>query len=185
MPEVIVVDYDPSWPEVFEHLRASVWPSVRDLATSIEHVGSTSVAGLAAKPIIDITIVVPTASQIRQVIERLATLGYRHRGDLGVPGREAFARPGGTPAHHLYACPEGIAGLRNPVAVRDYLRRNPIAAQDYGALKKQLAARFPDDIDAYVEGKTDFILAILARSGFSAGELAEIRAINRKPERAG
>src|SRR4051812_34275182 len=172
MPQVIVVDYDPSWPELFEQLHASIWPCVRELATSIEHVGSTSVEGLAAKPVIDMVIVVPTASAIGPVIERLATLGYRHRGDLGVPGREAFTRPDGTPAHHLYACVEGNRGLRNHLAVRDYLRRNPPAARDYGALKKQLAARFPNDIDGYVEGKSDFILEILARSGFSRGELA-------------
>jgi GrpB-like predicted nucleotidyltransferase (UPF0157 family) len=185
MPTVTVVDYDPSWPAVFEQLRATIWPSVRDLATTIEHVGSTSVVGLAAKPIIDMTIVVPTAREMEPAIDRLAALGYRHRGDLGVPGREAFARPEGTPAHHLYACVEGNLGLRNPLAMRDHLRRNPSAAREYGALKKQLAARFPDDIDSYVEGKTDFILSILAGAGFSAGELAEIRAINRKPERAG
>ena len=185
MATVIVVDYDPSWPAVFEQLRAAIWPAVRDLATSIEHMGSTSVVGLAAKPIIDMTIVVPTVSQMGLLIDRLAMLGYRHRGDLGVPGREAFARPDGTPAHHLYACVKGNLGLRNPLAVRDHLRRNPSGAREYGALKRQLAARFPDDIDGYVEGKTDFILAILAREGFSPSELAEIRAINQKPERGG
>jgi GrpB-like predicted nucleotidyltransferase (UPF0157 family) len=182
MATVIVVDYDPSWPALFEQLRATVWPSVRDLASTIEHVGSTSVVGLAAKPIIDMTIVVPTPREMRTVIDRLAALGYRHRGDLGVPGREAFARPEGTPAHHLYACVKGNLGLRNALAVRDHVRRNPLAAREYGALKKQLAARFPDDIDGYVEGKTDFILSILARSGFSRGELAEIRGINFKPQ---
>lgn len=185
MATIIVVEYDPSWPENFEQLRDTIWPSIRDLAASIEHVGSTSVEGLAAKPVIDMTIVLPTASRMEPAIDRLAALGYRHRGDLGVPGREAFARPDGTPAHHLYACVEGNLGLRNPMAVGDYLRRNRSAAREYGALKRQLAARFPDDVDGYVEGKTDFILAILARAGFSPGELAEIRAINQKPERAG
>jgi GrpB-like predicted nucleotidyltransferase (UPF0157 family) len=185
MAGITVVDYDPSWPETFERLRASIWPTIRDVALSIEHIGSTSVVGLAAKPVIDMTIVVPPASAMAPLIDRLAAIGYRHRGDLGVPGREAFARPEGTPVHHLYACVEGSVGLRNHLAVRDYLRRNPSAARDYGMLKKQLAERFADDIDSYVEGKTDFILSILAEAGFPAGELDEIRAINRKSERAG
>jgi GrpB-like predicted nucleotidyltransferase (UPF0157 family) len=179
MTKIIVVDYDPTWPETFERLRMCIWPSVCNLATSIEHVGSTSVNGLAAKPVIDMSIVVPTASEMGPLIDRLATLGYRHRGDLGVPGREAFARPPGTADHHLYACVDGNQGLRNHLAVRNYLRCHPSFAETYGTLKKQLAARFADDIDGYVDGKSEFILEILARAGFSPGELAAINAINK------
>ncbi|MDB6083609.1 MAG: dephospho-CoA kinase/protein folding accessory protein, partial [Gammaproteobacteria bacterium] len=147
--------------------------------------GSTSVRGLAAKPVIDMTVVVPAAAAMRTVIDRLAMIGYRHRGDLGVTGREAFARPEGTPDHHLYACVAGMDALRNHLAVRDYLRGSPSAARAYGALKKQLAARFAGDIDGYVDGKTDFILAILAGAGFLPEQIAMIRAINSKPNEAG
>src|SRR5262245_8084049 len=105
---VVVVDYDRAWPEMFAALRAWLWPVVGDLASSIEHIGSTSVPGLAAKPIIDFDIVVPSAERVPAVIERLAGLGYRHRGDLGVPGREAFYRPRSTLAHQLYVCVAGI-----------------------------------------------------------------------------
>lgn len=184
MAKVIVVDYDPSWPAAFERLRAGIWPSIQDLATAIEHVGSTSVPGLAAKPVIDMTIVVPTSAAMEEAIARLASLGYRHRGDLGVPGREAFNRPEGTPEHHLYACVAGNDGLRNHMAVRDHLRGNPEAARAYGSLKKQLAARFVDDIDGYIDGKTEFILEILAQTGFAPGLIAGIRAINSKPQGA-
>jgi GrpB-like predicted nucleotidyltransferase (UPF0157 family) len=118
------------------------------------------------------------------VIDQLAKIGYPHCGDLGVPGREAFGCPDGTPAHHLYACIAGNEGLRNHLAVRDYLRSNPAAAQAYGQLKKQLAARFPDDIDGYIDGKKEFILAILAKTGFSPESIAAIRGINSKPEEA-
>jgi GrpB-like predicted nucleotidyltransferase (UPF0157 family) len=105
------------------------------VSTVIEHVGSTSVPGLAAKPVIDMTVVVPTPAAMGAVIARLATLGYRHRGDLGVPGREAFDRPGGTPDHNLYACVAENDGLRNHLALRDHLRGNPAAARSYGSLK--------------------------------------------------
>ena len=93
MQKVIVVDHDPSWPDIFERLRGGIWPSVAGVAISIEHVGSTSVRGLAAKPIIDMTIVVPGADAVRTVIERLAEIGYRHRGDLGVPGARHLTAP--------------------------------------------------------------------------------------------
>lgn len=178
MPMVEVVNYDPAWPAVFKQLKARVWPAVSDVAVRIEHVGSTAVAGLSAKPVIDMTIVVGTSEQMPMLVERLATIGYRHRGDLGVSGREAFARPPDTPPHHLYACVEGNLALRNHLAIRDSLRRDPAKAQAYGLLKRQLAARFPDDIDAYIEGKTQFLLDILAETGLAPSELDAIRAIN-------
>ena len=178
MNDIVVLDYDPTWSAIFERLRSDIWPVISDLATSIEHIGSTSVEGLPAKPVIDMTVVVAAPSEMPQVIDRLATLGYRHRGDQGVPGREAFARPDGTSAHHLYTCVAGTLGLRNHLAIRDYLRQHPAQAQAYGHLKKRLAAQFPHDIDAYIDGKTRFILEILAVAGFAQAELDEIRAIN-------
>jgi GrpB-like predicted nucleotidyltransferase (UPF0157 family) len=84
MRRVVVVDYDPEWPRVFEALRAGVWEAVRDSAVGIEHIGSTSVPGLAAKPIIDMAIIVASADQVPLVINRLAGIGYVHRGNLGI-----------------------------------------------------------------------------------------------------
>ena len=135
---IVVCDYDPAWPVTFETLRTRVAAAMGDLALAIEHVGSTSVPGLAAKPVVDMTIVVSTASVMGALIDRLAAIGYRHRGDLGVPGREAFDRPEGTPDHHLYACVAGNDGLRNHLALRDHLRGNPSAARAYGSLKREL-----------------------------------------------
>jgi GrpB-like predicted nucleotidyltransferase (UPF0157 family) len=105
MRTIEVVDYDARWPERFERLRSEVWPVVRDVAVSVEHVGSTSVPGLAAKPVIDVSVVVPTYAEIPVVIERLATLGYVHRGNLGVEGREAFVSPDRLPIHHIRDTP--------------------------------------------------------------------------------
>src|SRR5579862_585811 len=85
-----IVDYDPSWPTLFETLRSRLLLVVGDIADSIEHVGSTAVPGLAAKPIIDIDVVVEADTDVSLAIERLAVLGYQHRGDLGIEGREAF-----------------------------------------------------------------------------------------------
>jgi GrpB-like predicted nucleotidyltransferase (UPF0157 family) len=97
---VIVVDYDEEWPRRFEELRARIWPAVSDIASRIEHVGSTSVPGLAAKPIIDMTIVVGGRSDVPLAIEHLATLGYRHRGNLGIEDRESFDHRTDLPPHN-------------------------------------------------------------------------------------
>lgn len=184
---VVVVDYDPQWPRVFEELRAHVWPVVADVADRIEHVGSTSIPGQAAKPIIDMTVVVATRGDVTLAIERLATLGYRHRGNLGIDDREAFNNPPALPdlpdlpRHNLYVCPEGTIGIINQVAVRDYLRAHADESRRYGGLKKRLAAEFPHDIDSYVFGKTDFVLDVLRRAGLSEEQLASIARANRRP----
>src|SRR5436309_1759937 len=104
--KVVVVEYDPDWPRHFEWLAAHFRPVLGDVAIAIEHVGSTSIPGLAAKPIVDIDVVVPTPEEIPTAIARFATLGYAHIGDLGIPGREVLNRPREGPfatvAHNLY-----------------------------------------------------------------------------------
>lgn len=180
VPSILVTDYNPIWPDLFKERYAIMWPAVQDIALTIEHIGSTSVPGLAAKPVIDMSIIVPSERELPLGIQRLANIGYQHRGNLGIEGREAFTRPEGTVAHNLYLCPQGAIGLRNPIAVRDYLRSHPVAALEYAQLKKRLAAQFPHDIESYVDGKTDFILGILRKQGFSAESLVAIEKANRK-----
>jgi GrpB-like predicted nucleotidyltransferase (UPF0157 family) len=170
-----VVDYDPRWPKAFEEIAARIRPAVSNVALAIEHVGSTSVPGLAAKPIIDIDIVVDAAS-VRTATQGLTAIGYSHQGDLGVPGREGFQHGCGAP-HNLYVFVEGSPHLRNHLVLRDRLRADPEAARKYGALKRNLAQRFPGDIDAYVAGKSALILQILGAAGLSAEDLAAIRGI--------
>jgi GrpB-like predicted nucleotidyltransferase (UPF0157 family) len=147
MPHVIVVDYDPAWPARFESLRLGVEAAVRGIAVSIEHVGSTSVPGLAAKPVIDMTVVVASPDDVPAAIERLASIGYRHRGDLGIAGREAFHAPADLPDHRLYVCAQGSLALANHLALRDWLRRHQDDARAYCALKRFLAGKFRDDIE--------------------------------------
>jgi len=180
MRTIVVIDYDPVWPAVFEELRARAWNAVRDVAVSIEHVGSTAVPGLAAKPIIDISAIVPSSDQVFMAVDRLAAVGYVHRGDLGIEGREAFHSPDGLPAHHLYVCPRDSPALANHLAVRNYLRVHPEVAASYGELKKQLAKRFGSDIDGYIDGKTGFLLDILRDAGIQQDALAAIEAANRR-----
>lgn len=91
---IVVVDHDPAWAGEFERLAAVIRGALGELALAVEHVGSTSVPGLAAKPVLDVAAVVPSADGLPVAVARLAALGYRHRGDLGIAGREAFGRGG-------------------------------------------------------------------------------------------
>lgn len=161
---VIISPYSPQWPLDFEALRAKIWPVVAQHAAAIEHVGSTAVPGLCAKSIIDLDIIVGDEERMAGVMESLAGIGYRHVGDLGITGREAFTpvEPPTVP-HHLYACLAGNEALSNHLILRDHLRRHPKARDAYGQLKTRLAAAHRHDIDAYIAGKTAFIEAILAQ----------------------
>jgi len=175
---VLVVDYDPSWPDTFETLRRDVWAAVCDVALSVEHVGSTAVPGLAAKPVIDMDVIVAERARVPGAVARLGALGYVHRGNLGIEDREAFTSPQGPPAHHLYLCIQGSVALANHLALRDFLRRNPAAAAEYGRLKKQLATEFPNDVDSYCAGKTDYILTMLRSASVPESWLQAIRDAN-------
>lgn len=172
-----VVEYDPRWPAIFDALKASIWLAVADIANAIEHVGSTAVPGLAAKPVIDID-VVATASTLPAVIERLEAIGYVHRGNLGIIEREAFHAPEDSPRHNLYAVVESSLSLKNHLAVRTYLRTHPDAADSYASLKRRLAALHRDDIDAYVAGKSDELAYILTAAGLTKDEVASIYTAN-------
>jgi GrpB-like predicted nucleotidyltransferase (UPF0157 family) len=180
MRPLLVVDYDPGWPRDFERVRSAVWPGVSDVASGIEHVGSTAVPGLAAKPIIDLTVVVPGEADVARAIEGLESLGCVHRGNLGIEGREAFEGLEGLPPHHLYLCPSHGPALANHLAVRDHLRAHPDAAREYGELKKRLAKQFPHDSEGYTRGKTDFLLRILRTAGLPPERLAAIERANRR-----
>lgn len=174
-----VVEYNPEWPKQFCQLRDRIWPYVRDRAIAIEHVGSTSVPGLAAKPVIDIDIVLSSHTVLPQIVEALASLGYEHRGDLGIQDRTAFAATNDQPAHHLYACPRGTLALGNHLTLRDHLRDHAADAMAYSRLKRQLAEEFPHDIVRYIEGKSQFILSILAQYGLSKNDRDSIEKVNR------
>jgi GrpB-like predicted nucleotidyltransferase (UPF0157 family) len=178
--DVVVVDYDPAWAEAFGRIRDFLAPAVSKHAVAIEHVGSTSVVGLAAKPIIDVDIVVASLEASKAAIAGLESLGFEHRGDLGVPGREAFSKHPDLPPANIYVVLRTSTAFRNHIALRDYLRRHPYAATEYGALKKELAGKFPNDIDGYIDGKTDFIVNLLQLAGLEAEELKSIEKINKQ-----
>src|SRR5947208_1847747 len=159
MPDpIVIVDYSPAWPLEFERLRDRAACAVGDIAIAIEHVGSTAVPGLAAKPVIDLVIVVEPGD-VEAAVDRLTAIGYIHQGNLGVEGREAFGVPEGEPRHHLYVSPTDSQELRAQLAFRDRLRADPALATEYESLKRELARRFRDDRESYTDAKTAFVTA--------------------------
>jgi GrpB-like predicted nucleotidyltransferase (UPF0157 family) len=177
-PAVVVENYNSRWVEDFNSIRVLVWPQIHDVAIAIEHVGSTSVPRLSAKPIIDVDVVVASADKIPAVIERLEKIGYEHQGNLGIEGREAFKAPPGSIRQNFYVCVEGALALRNHLILRNHLRSNAESRRAYGELKQKLANEFANDIESYVEAKTELILIILSQYGISTSELTLIRNAN-------
>jgi len=169
--EIVVSDYNPQWPSWFEAVRAVVWTSVGDIALRIDHVGSTSVPGLAAKPIIDMDIVVSSEEHVQPVIERLASVGYRWRGDLGVTGREAFAHAevGDLPLHHLYLVVENNKAHLDHWLLRDLLKNDPTARARYATLKRANAEAADSDVEVYVAAKAAFVGELLTRARVEHG----------------
>ncbi len=162
---VIIENYDPQWPQRFAVLRGRIAAALGPLAAAIDHIGSTAVPGLAAKPVIDIDVLLRSADDLSAVIDALATLGYRHQGDLGVTGREAFKAPPSEFRHHLYVCPPDSQEYRRHLAFRDHLRSHSENARAYADLKRRLAAELGADREAYTNAKTQFVQEILRRSG--------------------
>ncbi|MBO4639368.1 MAG: GrpB family protein [Treponema sp.] len=164
---IVVVPYDEKWKFRFEEIAGELRAALGELALSIEHVGSTSVPGLAAKPIIDIDVVIEDESVLPAVIGALAKIGYQHKGNLGIPGREAFGYEGKTHLmeHHLYVCTKGSPELRRHVSFRDYLRGHPEAVKEYSRIKEEAARLFPHDIDGYINHKGTVIEKIYREIG--------------------
>jgi 2'-5' RNA ligase len=163
---IVIEPYNPLWASEFERLRNYLLSAVGDAVVAIHHVGSTSVKGLAAKPILDVDIEIADMGVFPKVEKQLTTLGYRHAGNCGIDGREAFEYSHSEfMTHHLYVCPSDSRELRRHLAFRDYLRSRPDAVCKYGELKQSLAAKHGNDIDAYIDGKTAFIERCLADGG--------------------
>ena len=153
---VQVVPYEEAFAEGFETIRQEIEGAIGSLIVGIEHVGSTAVRGLSAKPCIDLDVVIKDSSYLPLVIEGLSDIGYIHEGDLGIKGREAF-RYTDKPhlmTHHLYVCPQDSEELRRHLVFRDFLQSSPEAREKYQRVKERAAAQYPDDIDGYMRAKS-------------------------------
>jgi GrpB-like predicted nucleotidyltransferase (UPF0157 family) len=180
--------HDPNWKIEFENLKHVLCSALLDVDIDIQHVGSTSIPDLYAKPILDIDIIINDTSQLDVISSRLEKLGYINRGEQGIAGRFAFRQSSdATPAtdnhrkwleHHLYACfPDSLA-LKNHLLFRDILLNNKKLVAEYSQLKLDVSNEKGMTRELYTKRKTAFILKILAEHGLDSTELDQIKRSN-------
>jgi GrpB-like predicted nucleotidyltransferase (UPF0157 family) len=165
-----IVPYDPTWPARFEEEAARLSQALGDLAVAIEHIGSTSVPGLAAKPVVDIQISVARLDPLDTILEPLAGAGYTHAPSDWDAFYPFFHKPATWPhAFHVHVCTAGGREERRHLAFRDHLRAHPDAAREYEALKRRLAAVHSAETiesrQAYSDAKSEFIAPIQKELG--------------------
>jgi len=160
-PPIEIVDYDPNWPGRFDAEAARLRDALGDVALRIEHVGSTSVPGLAAKPVIDIQVSVPSFDPEDRYARPLVQLGYEQFPDPTTPEHRIFTLPkGGGPRQvNLHVCEAGSEWERRHPAFRDRLRADAAARDQYAALKRELALAYGNDVESYADAKGEFINA--------------------------
>lgn len=155
---VIVTKYNDDWNRMFEDEARKIKTIFGDELTDIHHIGSTSVFGLQAKPIIDLMPVAKDIGKIDAFNEQMTELGYECMGEFGMEGRRYFRKGGEHRTHHVHVFQaDNKEDIQRHLAVRDYLRAYPEEAAQYGSLKEQLASQYPNDIEAYMDGKDSFV----------------------------
>ena len=162
---VQVVRYRAEWKDIYLSEVDRIKACVGDMTIKIEHVGSTSVRGLVAKPIIDIAIAVESRKDMLLIVERLLNAGYIDGGDQGRAGGYLVERDSnlGVRILHIHIVKKTDVQWRNYIAFRDCLRRDKGVRNEYACLKKALAQRFPEDRKLYTDGKAEFIKSILSK----------------------
>lgn len=160
MRKVDVVPYDALWSIMFGSEAEKLQRIFGDEVLEIYHIGSTSVVDLYAKPVIDLMPVSKDVSRIDRFNDAMETISYEAKGEYGIPGRRFFLKGGDDRTHHVHIFEAGSVHIGRHLAFRDYLREHAGEAASYSRLKLDLALRFPDDMDAYIEGKARFVQEI-------------------------
>jgi GrpB-like predicted nucleotidyltransferase (UPF0157 family) len=164
-PAVRITDYDPAWPARADAELQRIGKALGEVAARLEHVGSTAVPGLAAKPILDLQLSVDAIEPRERYVGPLERLGYLFAPVPDSPDYHFFGKPPERPrTHHLHVCEVGSEHELRHVAVRDFLRTHADEAARYEALKRALVARYPQDRLAYIEGKDDYLAALERRA---------------------
>ena len=176
---VEVVPYNHEWKNWFLELRSQIWTQVSDLVLDIVHVGSTSIEGMSAKPIIDIDIIVKDMDDFDEIKFRLTRLGYNHVGDLGIKGREAFDLDYQHKyKHNLYLCTVDSIAYKNHILLKKHLTENPDSFKRYNELKLGLA-KTSNTRENYWKAKTELILEFLMKEGLEKVYIDSIREDNQ------
>lgn len=162
---VVVNEHNENWDQKFKEESQKLKDILGDEIVEIHHIGSTSVKGLKAKPIIDIMPIVKDIEKVDSFNEQMGAIGYEGLGENGIKGRRYFRKGGEYRTHQVHVFQtDNHEDIDRHLAVRDYLRTHPEEAKQYGDLKERLAKQFPNDIESYVEGKDAFVKALENRA---------------------
>lgn len=164
MRKVEVCSYKHSWSLLFEEEAIKLNHIFGNEMIDIYHIGSTAVAGLYAKPIIDIMPIVRDINIVEKYKEEMIRIGYEPKGENGIPGRRYFQKGGDNRTHHVHIYQIGSSEIKRHLAFRDYLRDHPDEKKSYGELKMKLAKQFPYDIESYIKGKENLAREIEKRA---------------------
>ncbi len=160
MRKVEVTPYNAQWVSMFEDEAITLRHILGEQLVALHHIGSTSVPGLEAKPIIDIMPVVKDIKLVDEHNQSMQKIGYEPMGENGIPGRKYFQKGGDNRTHHVHVYPMGSPHIERHLAFRDYLRTHPSVAKKYGELKRKWAQEFPYDIESYIQGKERLVVKI-------------------------
>lgn len=165
-PRIVLVAHDPDWLDDFERESASVAPAFGDLLVSLHHIGSTAILDIEAKPVIDMLAAVDDIGGVDAQNPKFEELGYEVMGEFGIPGRRYFRKDSasGERTHQIHAFQADSPEVDRHLAFRDFMRAHPRYARQYAALKRQLAEKYPNDMTAYTDGKSEFIKDMDARA---------------------
>ena len=178
MMKLEVVPYNEEWKKWYLELKNQIWPLISDIALDIVHVGSTSIEGMSAKPVIDMDIVVENFDELELFKEKLGELGYYPIGNLGIKDREAFKiERDPLHPHNLYLVLRDSSAFRNHVLLKKHLEENSESFKRYNELKIKLA-NSASSIDEYTRAKTSLILEFLEVEGVSQSEIEQIKGEN-------
>ncbi|MDW2885970.1 GrpB family protein [Exiguobacterium artemiae] len=157
MRQVIVTPYQTSWADAFQQEKEQLETIFGNRLLAVHHIGSTSVPGLSAKPILDILPVVDSLDGIEAFDAAMEQIGYEAKGEFGMPGRRYYRKGGDNRTHHIHLYADGNPEIMRHVVFRDYLRQHPQEVEAYSTIKERLARQYPEDISAYIAGKDSFV----------------------------
>lgn len=168
-----VVPYSPEWPKMFASEAELIKQALGNNCITVHHIGSTSVPGLSAKPIIDILPVVKDIQEVDKATKVMESLGYEAKGEFGIAFRRYFQKGRNTRTHNVHVYQDGDPEIIRYLKFRDWMRSHPDDAENYSKLKEGLAAKFPEDILQYCNGKDAFVASIDAKDGFDGWRIVK------------
>lgn len=173
LKKVEIVKPNNQWPELFQAEAAKIKEALSPIFIDIHHIGSTAIPGLPAKPIIDIVPVVTNITKLKDCQKALENIGYDVHGEFGMPCR-CFCTKGEPRTFQLHIFEEGSAEIDRHLHFVNFLKSHPEKIKAYGDLKQQLAKEYPDDIQRYCEGKSEFVLDIDSQSGYEGYRIVRV-----------